>query len=55
MRVGGVAWAMALLAVTPVGASQLCQKKSSGVLVVREACKKRESPLDLAQFGAPRP
>jgi hypothetical protein len=29
----------------------LCQKRS-GVVVVRPACKKKESALDLAQFGA---
>jgi hypothetical protein len=29
----------------------LCQKRS-GVVVVRDACKKKEAPLDLAQFGA---
>jgi hypothetical protein len=29
----------------------LCQKPS-GVVVVRTACKKKETPLDLAQFGA---
>ncbi len=29
----------------------LCQKRS-GVVVVREVCKKKERPLDLAQFGA---
>ena len=32
------------------GAALLCKKKS-GVVVVREACKKMETPLDLAQFG----
>jgi hypothetical protein len=32
-------------------AAVLCQKRS-GVVVVRTACKKKETPLDLAQFGA---
>ena len=36
-------------------ATMLCQKKS-GVIVVRDpACKKRETPLDLAEFGAAGP
>src|SRR5262249_61107512 len=29
----------------------LCQKKS-GAVVVRATCRKKEAPLDLAQFGA---
>ncbi len=29
----------------------LCEKRS-GVVVVREACKRKEQPLDIAQFGA---
>jgi hypothetical protein len=32
-------------------AAVLCQKRS-GVIVVRTACKKKETSLDLAQFGA---
>jgi len=32
----------------------LCQKRS-GAVVVRDACKKKETPLDLAQFGPPAP
>jgi hypothetical protein len=37
-------------AATP--AAVLCQRKRSRLVVVREACKKKETPLDLAQFGA---
>jgi hypothetical protein len=40
---------MALAA--PTSAAVVC-KKPSGVITVREACKKKETPLDLAQFGA---
>lgn len=29
----------------------LCKKKKSGVVVVRDVCKKKESPLDVAQLG----
>ena len=36
---------------TPASAAVLC-KSRSGVIVVREACKKKEAPLDLSQFGA---
>ena len=36
---------------TPTSAAVLCQMRS-GVIVVRTACKKKEAPLDLAQFGA---
>jgi hypothetical protein len=32
-------------------AAVLCHKRS-GVVVVRDACRKKESPLDLTQFGA---
>ncbi len=38
-------------AVTPVRAAVLCRKKS-GVVVMRDACKKKEAPIDLTQFGA---
>jgi hypothetical protein len=37
-------------AATP--AAVLCQRKRSGLVVVRRACKKKETALDLAQFGA---
>ena len=37
--------------VPPASGAVLCQKKS-GVVVVRAACKKKETALDLAQFGA---
>lgn len=33
-------------------AAVLCQKRRSGVVVAREACKPKETPLDLATFGA---
>ncbi len=36
-------------------AAVLCQKKGSGFVLVRDACKKKEVPLDLAQFGAQGP
>ena len=35
-------------------AAVLCQKRS-GAVVVRDACKKKETPLDLSQFGAAGP
>jgi hypothetical protein len=37
--------------VSPAAGAVVCQKKS-GALVVREACKKKETAVDLAQFGA---
>ena len=40
----------ALLIAAPAHASVLCQKKS-GAVVVRTACKKKESPLNLAALG----
>jgi hypothetical protein len=45
----GVRWTAA------THAAVLCQKKGSGVVVVRDACKRKEVPLDLAQFGAQGP
>ena len=36
---------------TPTPAAVLC-KTRAGAIVVREACKKKETPLDLSQFGA---
>ncbi len=35
----------------PTSAAVLC-KKPTGVIVVRQACKKKEAPVDLAEFGA---
>jgi hypothetical protein len=35
----------------PTSAAVLC-KKPTGVIVVRQACKKKETPVDLAEFGA---
>lgn len=35
----------------PAHAAVVCQKKS-GAMFVREACKKKETPVDLSQFGA---
>ena len=43
--------ALCLTWVASAGATVLCAKKS-GVVVVRAACKKKETPLDLAQLGA---
>jgi hypothetical protein len=40
---------MALAA--PTSAAVLC-KKPTGVIIVRQACKKKEAPVDLAEFGA---
>jgi hypothetical protein len=44
--------ALGAITVCPSNAAVLCQKKKSGVVVAREACKKTESLLDLARFGA---
>src|SRR5262245_38651002 len=46
-----LALALAVALSTPTWAAVLC-KKPSGVITAREACKKKETPLDLAQFGA---
>src|SRR5438034_1343208 len=43
--------ALCLTWVASAGATVLCAKKS-GVVVVRAACKKKETALNLAQFGA---
>ena len=43
--------ALCLMWATPGRAVVLCAKKS-GVVVIRAACKKKETPLDLAQLGA---
>lgn len=42
---------LALALAAPAGAAVLCQKRS-GVVVVRETCKRKERPLELAQLGA---
>src|SRR6266446_4345732 len=49
--------ALAALCVTwtqSAAGSVLCKRKS-GVVVVRDACKKKESQLDIAQFGGVQP
>jgi hypothetical protein len=52
MRYVSLALAAMLVSVAiPAGASVLCQKRS-GVVVVRDVCKKKELPLDLSSFGA---
>jgi hypothetical protein len=48
------AWVLAVGALMTAGIAHgavLCQRKS-GAVVVRETCKKKETPLDLAAFGA---
>ena len=40
-----------LLATIDVRAEVFC-KRRSGAVVVRDACKKKETAIDLAQFGA---
>jgi hypothetical protein len=42
---------MALTIAMPAGAAVVCQKKS-GAMFVRDVCKKKETPVDLSQFGA---
>jgi hypothetical protein len=42
---------VALTIAMPANAAVICQKKN-GAMFVREACKKKETPVDLAQFGA---
>jgi hypothetical protein len=44
-------WGVMAALTTPASAAVLC-KTRMGVIVVREACKKKEAPLDLSQFGA---
>ncbi len=46
-----VGLALCLTWAAPAGAVVLCTKKS-GVVVVRATCRKRETPLNLTQFGA---
>ena len=43
--------ALCLTCVEPASAALLCQKRS-GAVVVRDACKRKERPLDLAELGA---
>jgi hypothetical protein len=51
-------WWLAVSVVLAAGwaadAAVLCTKRS-GAVVIRDACKRREHPLDLAQFGASGP
>ena len=46
--------ALALVAALPAAASAaaLCQKKSGAVVIRPDACKKKETAVDLSQFGA---
>jgi hypothetical protein len=48
-RILSLALTVALAA--PTSAAVLC-KKPTGVIAVRQACKKKEAPVDLAEFGA---
>jgi hypothetical protein len=50
-RLLAAAAALSVAGAAATPAAVLCQKKGSGLVVVREACKKKETPLDLAQFG----
>jgi len=50
-RIGVVVGVVALGISSVASASVICEKKS-GALVVREACKKKETPVNLADFGA---
>jgi hypothetical protein len=43
--------AVVLTIAMPAGAAVVCQKKS-GAMFVRDACKKKETAVDLSQFGA---
>ena len=54
-RLLAVVAALAAISAAASHAAILCQKKGSGGVVVRSACKKKELPLDLAQFGAQGP
>jgi hypothetical protein len=49
--VAGLVIVWVVLAAAPAPGAVLCQKKRSGAVVVREACRKRESPLDPSQLG----
>ena len=59
MAVRNMLWVMGALLVfgtmAPARAAVLCQKKSGAVLVRDSACKKKETPVDLVQFGATGP
>jgi hypothetical protein len=48
---GVVIVAMLLGPAVAASASMVCEKKS-GVVVIRDACKKKETPVNLAAFGA---
>ena len=57
MRRGVLTFGAAVLAAAWTGtaaAAVLCQRRS-GTVVVRSACRTRETPIDLAQFGATGP
>jgi len=43
--------ALFVLIVCPAQAAVLCKKKKSGVVVMRDACRKKETKIDLGQFG----
>lgn len=43
--------ALTVALAAPTWAAMLC-KRPTGVIAVREACKKKETPVDLAEFGA---
>jgi hypothetical protein len=47
-----VTGALLLTGIVPAGAAVLCQKKSAAVVVRDPGCKKRETQLNLALFGA---
>ena len=51
MRRTGMALAMLAAMSAPADADVLCKKKS-GVVVVRAACKAKETALDISEFGA---
>jgi hypothetical protein len=51
-RLVPVVVALSTLSAATVQAAVLCQSKRSGIVKVRSACKKKELPLDLSQFGA---
>jgi hypothetical protein len=48
----GAAVAIVALLAAPVGAAVICKKKSGAVVVRDTACKKKETSLSLADFGA---
>lgn len=51
LRIGCVVMAGGIATAGVADAAVLC-KRRSGAVVVRDACKKKETPLDLAEFGA---